>query len=65
MARGITRFLDTREEGNEVDLDISLNPSDIANMKYAPLISCNIECTFTCYKNIYRDNRKNGDYVKK
>ncbi len=46
--RGIARSLDVREEESEVDLDISLNPSNIANMKYAPLVFCNGERTFSC-----------------
>ncbi len=53
MMGGIARLLDVREEENEVDQDTSLGASDILNMKYAPLISCDVECTFC-----YRDNRE-------
>lgn len=58
--REIAKFLDDAETGDEekeIDIEI-MNPSDSVNIQYAPLVSCDVERTFSSYKSIYRDNRK-------
>lgn len=36
-----------------------MNPADIASMKYAPITSCDVERSFSNYKNILTDKRQN------
>lgn len=36
-----------------------MNPEDIASMKYAPITSCDVERSFSAYKNVLTDKRHN------
>jgi len=49
-------LLNTNE--NNGSMDIEFAPSDISNMKYAPLTSVDVERSFSRYKSILRPNRR-------
>ena len=40
------------------ELDLELSPTDIANLRYAPLVSCEFEQSFSKYKATLRENRQ-------
>jgi hypothetical protein len=42
---------------NEIQLPENLNPCSMANMKYAPLTSVDVEISFNLYKHILSDRR--------
>lgn len=39
--------------------DLDMEPNDIASMKFAPITSCDVERSFSAYKNILSDKRQN------
>ncbi len=40
-----------------INLEISLEPNEIASFRYAPVTNCDVERSFSQYKAILRDNR--------
>jgi hypothetical protein len=44
---------------NEIQLPENFNPCSMANMKYAPLTSVDVERSFNLYKHILSDRRTN------
>lgn len=44
---------------NEIQLPENFNPCSVANMKYAPLTSVDVEISFSLYKHILSDRRTN------
>ena len=39
-----------------------LTPEDISCFKYAPIVSCDVERSFSKYKSMLRDNRRNFEF---
>uniref|UniRef100_A0A915ERU7 Uncharacterized protein n=1 Tax=Ditylenchus dipsaci TaxID=166011 RepID=A0A915ERU7_9BILA len=39
--------------------DLNMPPNQIASIKYAPMVSCGVERSFSVYKNILAENRTN------
>uniref|UniRef100_A0A915D4M5 Transposase n=1 Tax=Ditylenchus dipsaci TaxID=166011 RepID=A0A915D4M5_9BILA len=39
--------------------DLNMPPNQIASIKYAPMVSCDVERSFSVYKNILAENRTN------
>jgi uncharacterized linocin/CFP29 family protein len=54
---GLAKIVDIAKvlTGGEADLD--MQPGQMASMKFAPLTSCDVERSFSVYKNILADNR--------
>ncbi|CAH1995587.1 unnamed protein product [Acanthoscelides obtectus] len=44
---------------NQIDPDIKMKPSDIASLKFAPITSCDVERSFSAFKNLLTDKRHN------
>jgi len=44
-------------EVTECDEDEELSVEDLSNFKYAPIVSCDVERSFSKYKSMLRDNR--------
>jgi hypothetical protein len=40
------------------ELGVELDPTDIGVLKYAPVTTVDVECSFRCYKSILRPNRR-------
>lgn len=38
---------------SSVKIDLALTPADLANMKYSPITTCDVECSFSQYKSIF------------
>ena len=45
-------------EGKEEDMPNGLSPKDVCNLKYCPIVSVDVERSFSWYKNILSDNRR-------
>ncbi|PSN38201.1 hypothetical protein C0J52_20758 [Blattella germanica] len=41
-----------------VKINLDLSPADIVKLNYVPVTSCDVECSFSQYKSILRDNRR-------
>ena len=41
----------------EATLPPGMSITDVADLKYAPIISADVECSFSQYKSLLRDNR--------
>lgn len=50
------------EISNENEGIEELTPEDISCFKYAPIVSCDIERSFSKYKSMLRDNRRNFEF---
>ncbi|CAH1988080.1 unnamed protein product [Acanthoscelides obtectus] len=44
---------------NQSDPDIKMKPSDIASLKFAPITSCDVERSFSAFKNVLTNKRHN------
>jgi hypothetical protein len=45
--------------GNNENLPENFTPNVVVDMKFAPLISVDVECSFSFYKQILRDRKTN------
>jgi len=58
IMKTISKILEGEIDGN-YELPEDLNASDIACMKYAPINTAEVERSFSMYKNVLTDNRRN------
>jgi len=58
IMKTISKILEGEINGNN-ELPEDLNASDIACMKYTPINTAEIERSFSMYKNVLTDNRRN------
>jgi len=54
---GITRLTEVAKILAGEPSDLVMAPDMIAALKYAPMTSCDVERTFSVYKNIFTDRR--------
>ncbi|KAI1697026.1 hypothetical protein DdX_18735 [Ditylenchus destructor] len=46
------------QNGEEAELEVeTMAPKQLSVMKYAPMVNCDVERSFSIYKNILTDNR--------
>jgi hypothetical protein len=45
-------------KSNENDTSINLDPTQMCNLMYAPIVTCDVERSFSRFKSIFRDNRR-------
>jgi hypothetical protein len=56
---GLGELIDIAKVLNGQQAEIEMAPNMVAAMKFAPLQSCDVERSFSVYKNILADNRTN------
>jgi hypothetical protein len=49
-------------EVTECDEDEVLSDEDLSSFKYAPVVSCDVERSFSKYKSMLRDNRRSFQF---
>lgn len=54
---GLSKMIDVAKILTGGMAEIDFQPNEIAALKYAPMTSCDVERSFSIYKNILRDNR--------
>lgn len=54
---GLSKIIDIAKVLDGVEVEIDMAPNMIAALKYAPMTSCDVERSFSIYKNILADNR--------
>jgi hypothetical protein len=64
---GKLRMIQAIEQASEsqqpLTSDIDLTPNEIASFKFAPVVSCEVERSFSKFKAIFRDNRHRLKFV--
>ncbi|KAF7632969.1 hypothetical protein Mgra_00007615, partial [Meloidogyne graminicola] len=55
---GLNKLIEISKILAGAELQIDMAPDMIASFKYAPLTSCDVERSFSTYKNILSDNRQ-------